>query len=405
MDDFSAEFWEDDWVKIEMEELQREIDESGVSNIEEFLRKRLDRWREVEVNIAVTGDSGAGKSSFINAIRELYEDDEGAAQVDVTECTKVPTAFDHPTNPNIKFWDLPGIGTPNYPDLETYVQKVELEKYHAFLIFTATRFTQYDLQLAVKIRAMEKKFFFIRTKIDDNVRAESRKRSFDENTMLTKIRHDCLENLGDLLSKEEDLFLISNHEPSNWDFARLTAAILDALTRYQRESMTLSLGKAITRSSREIFQRKVDVLKGRILMVSGASAAAALVPLPGLSVAVDAALILRELSLYRSQLGLPEIGSAEFTRLHFATREKVVKVGLTTAAQLSGFLAPYAFEAAVEEATRYLPYVGFAIASGMSFAATYYALYRLLGTVEEAALCVLREAAEKTAADFELEVD
>ena len=70
MDDFSAEFWDDDWVKIEMEELQREIDESGVSNIEEFLRKRLERWREVEVNIAVTGDSGAGKSSFINAIRE-----------------------------------------------------------------------------------------------------------------------------------------------------------------------------------------------------------------------------------------------------------------------------------------------------------------------------------------------
>lgn len=223
--------------------------------------------------------------------------------------------------------------------------------------------------------------------------------------MLTKIRHDCLENLGDLLSKEEDLFLISNHEPSNWDFVRLTAAILDALTRYQRESMTLSLGKAITRSSREIFQRKVDVLKGRILLVSAASAAVAFVPLPGLSVAVDAALILRELSLYRSQLGLPEIGSAEFTRLHLATREKVVKVGLTTAAQLSGFLAPYAAEAAVEEFTRYLPYIGLALASGMSFGATYYALYRLLGTVEEAALCVLREAAEKTAADFELEID
>ncbi|XP_068701925.1 interferon-inducible GTPase 5-like [Montipora foliosa] len=405
MDDFSIEFLDDGWVKIEMKELQREIDESGVSNIEEFLRKRLERWREVEVNIAVTGDSGAGKSSFINAIRELKDDDQGAAEVKVTECTKVPTAYDHPTNPKIKFWDLPGIGTPNYPDLETYVQKVELEKYHAFLIFTATRFTENDRKLAVKIRAMQKKFFFIRTKIDENVRAESRKRSFDENAMLATIRRDCLENLGDLLSQEEDLFLISNHEPNKWDFVRLTAAILDALTRYQRESMTLSLGKAITRSSTEVFQRKVDVLKGRILIVSAASATAALVPIPGLSFAVDAALILKELSLYRSQLGLPEIGSAEFTRLHLATREKVVKVGLTTTAQLSGFLAPYAAEAAVEEVTRYLPFIGLAVASGMSFGATYYALCRLLGAVEQAALCVLREAAEKTAADFELDID
>ena len=70
MDDFSPECWEDDLVKIEMEELQNEIDVRGVSNIEEFLRKRLERWRELEVNIAITGDSGSGKSSFINTIRE-----------------------------------------------------------------------------------------------------------------------------------------------------------------------------------------------------------------------------------------------------------------------------------------------------------------------------------------------
>ena len=70
MEDFSPECWDDDFVKIEMDELKHEIDESGVSNIEAFLRKRLERWREVEVNLAITGDSGSGKSSFINSIRE-----------------------------------------------------------------------------------------------------------------------------------------------------------------------------------------------------------------------------------------------------------------------------------------------------------------------------------------------
>ena len=59
-----------EWEVIEMEELKKEIEECGVSNIEEFFRKRLEKWREVEVNIAITGDSGSGKSSFINAIRE-----------------------------------------------------------------------------------------------------------------------------------------------------------------------------------------------------------------------------------------------------------------------------------------------------------------------------------------------
>ena len=64
MGDFSQ------WEVIEMEELEKEIEVSGVSNIEEFFRKRLEKWREVEVNIAITGDSGSGKSSFINTIRE-----------------------------------------------------------------------------------------------------------------------------------------------------------------------------------------------------------------------------------------------------------------------------------------------------------------------------------------------
>ena len=70
MDDFAPECFEDDFAKIKMKELQNEIDVSGVSNIKEILHKRLERWREVEVNVAITGDEGSGKSSFINAIRE-----------------------------------------------------------------------------------------------------------------------------------------------------------------------------------------------------------------------------------------------------------------------------------------------------------------------------------------------
>jgi len=384
----------DDWEMIQMEELQEEVDENGVSNVEEFFKKRLERWREVEVNIAITGDSGTGKSSFINTIRELCDDDEGAAEVSVVECTNVPTAYDHPTNPKIKFWDLPGIGTPNYPDLETYCQKVELEKFHAFLIFTASRFTENDLKLAKKVRSIKKKFFFIRTKIDENVRAEMRKRSFNEDAMLRKIRRNCVENLGDLLSNGEDMFLISNHFPAKWDFARLTKAILDALTKYQQESLILSLGNVLTRSY-DLFQRKVEVLRGRIWMVASASAAAALVPIPGLSFGVDAALILWELNFYRSQLGLPEEGSDEFATLPFTTQEKVRKVCLTTVAQLSGFLAVYTAEAAVEDATRFIPFIGLAIASGMSFTTTYFVLKKLLKDVEEAAKLVLTEAAQK----------
>ena len=334
----------------------------------------------------------------------LKDFDEKAAKVGVTECSREPTPYDHPDNPNIKFWDLPGMGTKNFP-MDTYCDQVEIEKYHAFLIFTDTRFRENDFKLAEKISSIDKKFFFIRTKIDENVRAEKRSKapgSFNEEAMLEEIRADCSKNLGHLQSNTEDIFLISNHHPSKWEFDRLRKAILDVLPRYQRESLTLSLGVLKTLST-EMLKRKVEVLKGRIWMVASASAAAAVVPIPGLSVAVDIALMIKEITFYRTQLGLPVEGSAEFANLQVNTQEKVRRMCLTTAAQVTGFLAAYAAEASVEEFARFIPLLGLAIAGGMSFATTYYALRHCLEKVEEAALSVLVEAAHKSADDLDID--
>ena len=214
------------------------------------------------------------------------------------------------------------MGTPNFP-VDTYCDQVQIDKYHAFLIFTDTRFRENDLNLAEKISSIDKKFFFIRTKIDENVRAEKRSKppgSFNEEAMLEEIRADCSKNLGHLQSNTEDIFLISNHHPAKWEFDRLRKAILDVLPRYQRESLTLSLG-VLKSLSTEMLKRKVEVLKGRIWMVASASAAAAMVPIPGLSVAVDIGLMIKEITFYRTQLGLPEEGSAEFANLQVNPRK------------------------------------------------------------------------------------
>ena len=58
---------EDDRLKNDTGARHREADDINVSKTEEA---RDQRWPKVEVHIALTGDSGAGKSSFINAIRE-----------------------------------------------------------------------------------------------------------------------------------------------------------------------------------------------------------------------------------------------------------------------------------------------------------------------------------------------
>ena len=152
-------------------------------------------------------------------------------------------------------------GTPNFPDLECYCKKVHLEDYDTFLILFACRFTQNDFELAKKVRAMKKSFFFVRTKIDQDVWNEKKKKRIKEDVTVSAIREDCLASLRSFGADEEVVFLISNYEPNKWDFARLTAAILDGLPVRLKESLTLSLD-LLTTQSKDLLKRKADVLRG-----------------------------------------------------------------------------------------------------------------------------------------------
>ena len=186
------------------------------------------------------------------------DDDDDAAEVGVVEKTKVPTEYKHPHNPMISFVDLPGIGTPNFPDLPAYCEAVGFEDYDTFLIFTATRFTQYDLELAENIKSIGRSFFLVRTKIDEDCRQGESGRPINEPEILEAIRQDCLNNVKNLISSEKDIFLISNYDTNKWDFDRLIEAISDALPVLQRECLTLSL----TNVTRKCLKRKAKFLKG-----------------------------------------------------------------------------------------------------------------------------------------------
>jgi hypothetical protein len=128
------------------------------------------------------------------------------------------------------------IGSPTYPDLESYLKNVELEKYDIFLFLTRGRFTQNDLLLAEKSKSLGKSIFFIRTGIDEDCRNERRKKSCGEQAMLRTIREHCLEKLKTL--QVENVFLISNFYRDKWDFDRLRVAIVDVLAHVVKRDVT-----------------------------------------------------------------------------------------------------------------------------------------------------------------------
>lgn len=178
----------------EIEEIKKSLANEDLPSAVGKIKDYFDQQDRVELNIAVTGESGSGKSTFINAFRGLGDEDEGSAATGVVETTTEPTPYSHPKFPNVKMWDLPGIGTPRFK-ADEYLKKVQLERYDFFIIIATDRFRECHASLAKEIQKMNKKFYFVRSKIDSNIEAEKRKKTFNKEKTLDKIRENCITGL------------------------------------------------------------------------------------------------------------------------------------------------------------------------------------------------------------------
>ena len=78
------------------------------------------------------------------------------------------------------------------------------------LIISRTRFTENDLWLASEIKRNGKRFFFIRTNIDQDLYNEKidHPKSYNESVILNRIRENCLAHIR-AVDETASVFLIS----------------------------------------------------------------------------------------------------------------------------------------------------------------------------------------------------
>ncbi|XP_043116387.1 interferon-inducible GTPase 5-like isoform X2 [Puntigrus tetrazona] len=243
------------------------------------LKNKLKEFENVTLNIAVTGMTGAGKSSLVNALRGILNDDKDAAPTG-TETTMKPNMYPHPFMPNVKIWDLPGIGSPRFR-AKKYLKDVNFHTYDFFLIVTSERFKENDIELARAIKKSKKLFYFIRTKIDNDIRAESNKRNFDERMLLDNIRKDCKANL--LSVETPKMFLVSSFNLEKYDFQEL----IDTLEEELPENKKFALIQSLPIYSLEALTKKKTYYKKMIWLNALAAGVGAIPPIPGLSLACD----------------------------------------------------------------------------------------------------------------------
>ncbi|XP_030641238.1 interferon-inducible GTPase 5-like [Chanos chanos] len=350
-------------------------------------KEEYDKLMHVTLDIAVTGESGAGKSSFVNAIRGLSDDDDdGAAPTGVTETTKEPTMYLHPTMPNIRVWDLPGIGTQNFK-AKQYIKDVNFNTYDFFIIISSERFKENDIMLAKEIKKNKKKFYFVRSKIDNDICTEMRKAGFNEQNVLLKIREDCKKNLVDF--KDCKVFLISSLEINKYDFQLLE----DTLEKDLPATKRYALIKAWPVCSKEVFKRKVEAFQKSIWALAFLSAGVAVAPVPGMSAAFDASVVMGFFASCYRAFGLDD---ASLERLSKRTGKdlKPLRKSKFVSALKNDVSLPVRISALalVEYISSLIPGVGSAAAAGISFGTTKWILNKGLNEIIDTAREIMKEA-------------
>ncbi|ROI88135.1 Interferon-inducible GTPase 5 [Anabarilius grahami] len=299
--------------------------------------------------------------------------------------------YEHPTVPNVKIWDLPGIGSPNFK-ADKYLKEVKLDTYDFFIILNSERFMQNDVMLAKEIKKKKKNFYFVRSKIDNDIRAEEKKKGFDEQIVLSIIREDCQKNLTEL--GDPKVFLMSSFDLDKYDFEILQNTLEEELPDHKKSALL----QAWPVCSAASLEKKIKFFEGMIWAASLASAGIAVVPVPGLSVACDVGMVLLfltrcyyafglddgSLSRLSEKVNKPLLEHLAKSKFASAIREKTI-----ARLQVSAILATLS---AVEYAASLVPGVGSVAAAGISFGTTYYLLREGLNELANIAQEIRKEA-------------
>nr|XP_060640316.1 interferon-inducible GTPase 5-like [Anolis sagrei ordinatus] len=387
-------------IKEEFSQLKDAMEEGDVAGVAAKINKEMELLNNTTLRIGITGCSGAGKSSLVNALREMADDEEDSAPTGVKETTKDVQAYQHPKFPKVIFFDMPGIGTSNFKAAK-YLKQVNFSQYDFFIIAGGDRFTENDVKLACEIKKMKKMYYFVRTQVDKSIDSEKKKKSFNEEKTLEEIRNYCMENLKESGEHPPRVFLITRWDLSKYDFPLLVKALEEGLDDVKKHVLIM----ALPAFSKEAIQKKENAMISLIWKLSFVSCAIGATPIPGLSLACDTAILVGAMITIYKSFGLDEDTLRRFgervgkpvDELKSAVK-KTPRAGRITKEFAIDYLqksAVWVTVTVIELVLDFVPIVGSVIGGGASFVTTFYMLKNFLRDVVEDAHNVLKKAQEK----------
>lgn len=218
-----------DWGVLSKDEavkIEKDLEDGNLLKVVSDMRRPLELVSQTPVNIAVTGESGNGMSTFINALREIGHEEEASAPTGVVTTTETRAAYSSPLFPKAVLWDLPGTGVAT-DTLQEYHVEMQFSQYDLFIIIASQQFSMNHVMLAKTIADMGKKFYIVWTKLDLDLSSSTLPGCELQQT----IKNHILRSLQKQRVCEPPIFLVSSLKPSSHDFPGLRDTLQRDLSR------------------------------------------------------------------------------------------------------------------------------------------------------------------------------
>jgi len=211
----------------------------------------LDHFR---LDIGVLGETGYGSSSLVNALLGLENGDERAASTGVIEITKEAVEYPYPESPNVRLWDLPGLG--RISDLESLSSASSsseaqqeaslLALCDVYILVSPSRLRLGAIQLLQQASSLGKKCYLVVSMAD-----------LIEEKSVVEVRQWSEVVLGKL-GLQQSLFLVSAHHPETLDLPKLKETLNSAFASHKKVALARYVSKQL---DGDVFWKRSDSCK------------------------------------------------------------------------------------------------------------------------------------------------
>lgn len=264
--------------------LKESIDHNKLSEVKDALEDLLIS----RINLALIGDRGDEKTSFINSLNGLSFGDDGAAPSATPVAPEQVACYPNPKHPDFRLWDLPPLPSTSPFEPEGYMNTVKFPRYNAvFITFTQTPQTN-SVRLFLEAQSLQQQTVYFILFASEKCTEKS----------IEEIRKTSLEVLRSQGVTMPKVYVVRPSALEKFDFPGLLQDMERDLPEIRAHAVLLALP---TLTSSLVTQKK-EAFKALVWAAASLSGGVSAIPVPFVASMVDSSVAVRILT--KAQLSL-----------------------------------------------------------------------------------------------------